>query len=524
MVAEGGIRCGSVVREADFWADATTIPGVVERGAHRFTADDALVGEDGAAIEYHRLWFEALMGAAALVERGVQPGDRVALRADNSPEWAIASLAIHCAGGAVVPLSTRWTDAEVHDILERARCATILADHDLPLHARNGDSPPRAARGTDEPAILTEVERRIRALRPDDVSHVQFTSGTTGRPKGALLTHGGMVTTTREWVRVVGLRHRDRYPIVNPCSHIGGHKTGLLACWCAGSTAYPIARFDPQRLRSLIERDGITFLQGPPAMFQALLDAIDADTMPPPSSVRVAVTGSANIPPALVVRMTETLQLDAVHAGYGLTEATGVCTITRADDPLEVVTRTSGRPIPGVEVRVVDPDGHPLPPGNDGEIQVRGPGVMRGYLDDPHATAEVIDPQGWLATGDVGGLDADGNLAIRDRIKDMVIVGGFNAYPAEIERVLCEHPAVVPSAADRDPASTHASIAADASSLADADTLISWVRERLASYKVPRAIWFVDDLPLTAVPKVDKVALAASARDLLGLSDRAADR
>jgi acyl-CoA synthetase (AMP-forming)/AMP-acid ligase II len=543
MVAEGGIRCGSVVRDADFWADATTIPGVVERAAHRFTADDALVGEDGAAIEYHRLWFEALMGAAALVERGVQPGDRVALWADNSPEWAIASLAIHCAGGAVVPLSTRWTDAEVDDILERARCAIILADHDLPLHTRAGS--PHPVHGVDEPAALAEVKRRIRALRPDDVSHVQFTSGTTGRPKGALLTHRGMVTTTREWVRVVGLRHRDRYPIVNPCSHIGGHKTGLLACWCSGATAYPIARFDPQRLRSLIERDGITFLQGPPAMFQALLDAIDADTMPPPSSVRVAVTGSANIPPALVVRMTETLQLDAVHAGYGLTEATGVVAITRADDPLEVVTRTSGRPIPGVEVRVVDPDGHPLPPGNDGEIQVRGPGVMRGYLDDPRATAEVIDPQGWLATGDVGGLDADGNLAIRDRIKDMVIVGGFNAYPAEIERVLCEHPAVaraavvgvpddrlgevpvafvVPSAADRDPASTHASIAADASSLADADTLISWVRERLASYKVPRAIWFVDDLPLTAVPKVDKVALAASARDLLGLSDRAADR
>jgi acyl-CoA synthetase (AMP-forming)/AMP-acid ligase II len=278
-----------------------------------------------------------------------------------------------------------------------------------------------------------------------------------------------------------------------------------------------VARFDAPALADLVEQDAITFLQGPPAMFQGLLDAVTADDRSPPTSVRVAVTGSANIPPALVRRMQATLTLDAVHAGYGLTEATGVCTITRADDPLEVVTRTSGRPIPGVEVRTVNDGSH----GEDeGEILVRGPGVMVGYLDDPEGTAAVIDAQGWLHTGDAGALVTGGNLEIRDRVKDMVIVGGFNAYPAEIERVLGEHAGVrhaavvgvpderlgeVPVAfvvrtADRPPTDTE---------------LIAFVDERLATYKVPRAVYFLNELPMNAIPKVDKVVLANLARDLI---------
>lgn len=494
-------------------ADELTIPGVAERAAHRFSGDDALVGEDGAVVGYTTLWSLAHIAAAALVDQAVQPGDRVALLADNSPAWAVANLAILSTGAAVVPLSTRWRDAEVDEVLARAQCRVVLREDDGAALTQT-----RASSGT-----RAEVDRRLRALSPDDVSHVQFTAGTTGRPKGALLTHRGMVSTTQEWVEIVGLRRHDRYPVINPCSHIGGHKTGLLACLCAGATAYPIARFDPAKIRMLIKFDEITFLQGPPAMFHGLLDAIDASPEKPPDSVRVAVTGSANIPPALVTRMQETLGLHAVHAGYGLTEATGVCTITRADDPLEVVTRTSGRPIPGVEVRIVDPHdpvATPLPTGVEGEIRVRGAGVMRGYLDDPAATATAIDPDGWLATGDVGAFDAEGNLAIRDRLKDMVIVGGFNVYPAEVERVLGDHPAVAQAAVVGVPddalGEVPVAFVVTAGADAAAEALVAFVRERLASYKVPRSIWFVDALPLTAVPKVDKVALAARARELSG--------
>ncbi len=407
-------------------ADELTIPGVAERAARDLPDDAALVGRD-AVVSYSSLWHLARVGAAALVDRGVEPGDRVGLLADNSPAWAVANLAILCTGAAVVPLSTRWRDAEIDDVLERARCRVVLRADDVDALTQTRASV----------AARTDVERRLGALSPDAVSHVQFTAGTTGRPKGALLTHRGMVATTREWVGIVGLRRGDGYPIVNPCSHIGGHKTGLLACMIAGATAHPIDRFDPERLRTLIATERLSFLQGPPAMFQALLDAIDAPGPASVDSVRVAVTGSANIPPALIRRMRDTLGLDAVHAGYGLTEATGVCTMTRADDPLALVTETSGRAIPGVEVRIVAPDD---------EIEVRGVGVMQGYLDDPDATAAVMRPGGWLATGDVGALDVDGNLSILDRLHDLVIVGGFNVYPAEIERVLTEHPAVAQAA------------------------------------------------------------------------------
>ena len=495
---------------AELRADGLTIPGVAERAAHRFADDAALIG-GGALVDFATLWLRARTGAAALVDRGVQPGDRVALLADNSPEWAIAHLAILCSGAAVVPLSTRWRPAEVDEVLGRARCRLVLRADDVAAL-----TPTRASSGA-----MPEVERRLGALSPDDVSHVQLTAGTTGRPKGALLTHRGMVATTREWVPIVGLRRHDRYPIVNPCSHIGGHKTGLLACMIAGATASPIPRFDAEQLHRMITRDEMSFLQGPPAMFQALLDRIDASGSPAPDAPRVAVTGSANIPPALIRRMKDTLGLDAVHAGYGLTEATGVVTMTRADDPIELVTRTSGRAIPGVEVRIV-PEGS----GPDGEIQVRGVGVMRGYLDDPDATAEVLRPDGWLATGDIGALDADGNLAIHDRLTDMVIVGGFNVYPAEVERVLAEHPAVAQCAvvgvADPDKGEVPvAFVVPDGDGIDEdrtADALRAFLYDRLASYKQPRHLWFVDALPMTPVPKVDKVALAADARGRLGLS------
>ncbi len=500
--------------------DDLTIPGVAARAAERNGADRALVATDGsgASVSYSTLWLLARTGAAVLVDRGVRPGDRVGLLADSSPTWAIAHLAILCTGAAVLPLSTRWRPAEVDDALARTGCRVVLDPDDADALPQTRASASAAA----------EVDRRLAALTPDTVSHVQLTAGTTGRPKGARLTHRGMVATTREWVGVVGLRPGDGYPIVNPCSHIGGHKTGLLACMIAGATAFPIARFDADALRALIAQERLAFLQGPPAMFHALLDAIDRGDAPVPESVRVAVTGSANIPPALIVRMKETLGLAAVHAGYGLTEATGVVAMTRADDPLDLVTRTSGRAIPGVEVRIVDPDaGVPeaLPPGTDGEIQVRGVGVMRGYLDDPDATAAVMRPDGWLATGDIGTLDAAGNLTIRDRITDLVIVGGFNVYPAEIERVLGEHPAVAQCAvvgvpdADKGEVPAAFVVAADPHASVDAATLLAHLHERLASYKQPRHLWFVDALPMTPVPKVDKVALTADAHTRLGATD-----
>lgn len=491
-------------------AEPSTIPGAAARAARDHGSAAALVA-GATTVSFAALWHRARAGAAVLVDRGVEPGDRVGLLADNSVPWAVAHLAVLCARAAVVPLSTRWRPAEISDALDRLRCRIVLDADDVDALSRTRPS---------AHAVAT-VERRLGALAPDSVSHVQLTAGTTGRPKGALLTHRGMVATTTAWVDVVGLRAGDRYPIVNPCAHIGGHKTGLLACLLAGATAFPIARFDAAALHRLIVGREITFLQGPPAMFLALLDAVErhaAGDSPAPRTVRVAVTGSANIPAALVLRLKDTFTLDAVHAGYGLTEATGVCTITRADDPIDLVTRTSGRPIPGVEIRIAEPDD---------EIQVRGVGVMEGYLDDPDATAAVLRPDGWLATGDVGALDADGNLSILDRLTDLVIVGGFNVYPAEVERVLAAHPAVAEAAVvgvpDDDKGEVPVAFVVARAPL-DVAALLDHARARLASYKQPRHVWFVDALPLTPVPKVDKVALVAEARARLGLTPPGGDR
>ena len=472
-----------------------TIPDVLAHAATTWPDATAVVGDDGTAWTYAELAERVHTATRALAGNGVRTGTRVALRGANRPQWIVANLAVLAVGGAVLPLNPRSRDAEVAEVLERSGCAFVLEGGAIPATRDDATPAPPSA---------------------DDVSHLQFTSGTTGLPKGVLLTHRGMVETTRAWVEIVGLRPGDRYPVINPFSHIGGHKTGLLAALVAGATVYPIARFDAPALVDRIEREQVTFLQGPPAMFGAVLDAIDGRAEPPPTSVRVAVTGAANIPPALVVRMKETLGLDAVHAGYGLTEATGVCTITRADDPLELVTRTSGRAIPGVEVRIRDAK----TPGDEGEILVRGPGVMRGYLDDPDATAAVIDGDGWLATGDVGALDADGNLEIRDRLKDLVIVCGFNAYPAEIERVLGEHAGVLQSAVvgvpDERLGEVPVAFVVRARRHPPTDEqLIEYVRARLATYKVPRAVFFVNELPMNDIPKVDKVVLASVARDLI---------
>jgi acyl-CoA synthetase (AMP-forming)/AMP-acid ligase II len=252
-------------------------------------------------------------------------------------------------------------------------------------------------------------------------------------------------------------------------------------------------------------------LPGPPTIYMSILDHPRLSEFDM-SSLRLAVTGAAVVPVEMVRRMRSELSFETIVTGYGLTEATGIATMCRHDDDPETIANTAGRAIPGVEVQVVDDDGRPVPAGEPGEVVVRGYNVMKGFIHDPEATAEAIDADGWLHTGDVGVLDERGNLRITDRKKDMFITGGFNAYPAEIENTIQEHEGVSQVAVVGVPDARmgevgYAYIVPRPGATIDRDEMVAWCRERMANYKVPRFVEVVDALPLNASGKVLKFEL-----------------
>jgi acyl-CoA synthetase (AMP-forming)/AMP-acid ligase II len=310
---------------------------------------------------------------------------------------------------------------------------------------------------------------------------------------------------------VEGLSEGDRYRIINPFFHTFGLKAGILACLLTGATIVPHAVFDVEQVMQRVAEERISMLPGPPTIYQSILDHPRAGEFDL-SSLRLAVTGAAPVPMELIRRMREELKFESVVRGFGLTEATGIATMCRHDDPAEWISETEGRAIPGTELRIFDDDNQPVATGEAGEVVIRGYNVMQGFLDDPEATAEAIDADGWLHTGDIGTLDPDGNLRITDRKKDMFIVGGFNAYPAEIENMISDHPAVsqvaivgVPDTRLGEVGCAFVVLRPDQT--LTADELIAWCRERMANYKVPRSVQVVDALPLNASGKVLKFEL-----------------
>jgi acyl-CoA synthetase (AMP-forming)/AMP-acid ligase II len=330
-----------------------------------------------------------------------------------------------------------------------------------------------------------------------------------------MTTHSQTLRTFATWAEVVGLRAGDRYLIVNPFFHTFGYKAGILACLMAGATIVPEPVFDVDVVLHRIAEERITVLPGPPTIFQSILDHPHRDAVDL-ASLRLVVTGAAVVPVELVEGLWADLGIETVLTAYGLTEATGTVTMCRRGDSAEVISATSGRAIPDVEVRVVDADGAEAPVGEAGEIVVRGYNVMSGYLDDPEATAEAIDGDGWLHTGDVGRLDDAGNLAITDRLKDMYVSGGFNVYPAEVEAVLRRHPGVAQVAVvgvpDRRMGEVGLAVvvpAPGADAAATATELAAFAGDRLANFKVPRRVEVLDALPTNASGKVLKRELRA---------------
>jgi acyl-CoA synthetase (AMP-forming)/AMP-acid ligase II len=355
---------------------------------------------------------------------------------------------------------------------------------------------------------MPAVEASGRAARADDIAEIMFTSGTTGFPKGAMLRHGQIVRAYSLWAEKLGMRAGDRYLIIAPMFHSFGYKAGVLASLAAAAAMYPLQTFEAPRVLAIIETHRISIMGGPPTIFLSLL-AENQTAKRDMSSLRALGTGGAMVP-ASMIRALQKIGVQVTLNAYGLTESTALVTVTEPDDDPERIAATSGRVIPGVEMRCVKLDGSIAAPGEPGEIQARGYNVMAGYFDDADATAQTITPDGWLRTGDVGVIDEHGYLQITDRMKDMFIMGGFNCYPAEIERLITECPlvdqvAVIGVPDDRMGEVGKAFVVPKAGFSAEA--FLAWCRDHMANYKVPREVEVVTALPRNAMGKVQKFML-----------------
>lgn len=489
--------------------------------------DDIFIEEGDISLSYHQCAQQVDHMAGQFMHLGLTKGDCVALWSPNRYEWIVACLAVHRAGGVVVPLNTRFKGHEAAQAIRASRCRLLVSiGHflgvDYPASIDRATTPtlqhiiaigdPSNAADLHWETLMSAapVDVAFPEVSGDDASDIIFTSGTTGDPKGVVTKHRQNIQTFTTFYKTLGLDHSDRYLIINPFFHSFGYKAGMLACLLSGARILPEAVFDVGHILQRIERDNISVLPGPPTIFQSMLAHPDrANTNI--SSLTKATTGAAIIPTQLIVDMREVLGIDTVITAYGLSESCGLATMCRRGDSEDTIARTSGRAIDGVEVAIVDERGMPCASGQSGEIVIRGYNVMAGYLDNAEATAQTIDADGWLHTGDVGVLDAEGNLSITDRLKDMYISGGFNCYPAEIEKAIDNHGDIITCAVIGVPDDRLGEVGAvfytAKNGVIDEQALYQWCREQLANYKVPRSYHYCESLPLTASGKVHKPSL-----------------
>jgi acyl-CoA synthetase (AMP-forming)/AMP-acid ligase II len=501
----------------------TTLPQLVLEAAARHGGRPALVdGPSGTAVGY-RLLAERVQGVAAgLAARGFGPGDVLALWAPNLPQWAGVALGAMAAGGTVTGASPACTERELTVQLADAGASVLVTVPPLVPAARAA----AAAAGVGEVVVLGEADGATPVLdllaagapSPDPgldpataVALLPYSSGTTGLPKGVELTHANLVTSVRQVGRGLRIGERDTLLAVPPFSHIMGFLVTLAVPLCSGATVVTMPRFDPGEFLELLQRHRVTVLVGAPPMLQVLLRhplAAGAEL----GSLELLVCGGAPLTAAAQLALAARLPGATVGQAWGLTETT--VGVSMPDRDAGSVPGTVGRVMPNTELRVVDPDtGRDLPAGRPGELLARGPQVMAGYRHRPEATAAMVDPDGWLRTGDLGLVDGDGNVVIVDRLKELIKVSGYQVAPAELEALLAAHPAVADAAVvgRRDPA--HGEVPAAVvvprpGAVPDPDELLAWLATRVEPHKRLRAVRLADAIPRTPSGKLLRRALA----------------
>ena len=459
---------------------------------------------------YAQLRDAALAYARALHTQGIGPGDRVLLIAPTVPEFVITNLGNVALGAVVVPVNTMSTRVELEYFIGEAGCSLVVAWHELGPAATEA----AAAHGIPHWGLTEgaqvegdDILGAVCNRASDDVAVIVFTSGTTGRPKGAELTVGNLQSAGDIVARLCDITPDDRVGTGLPLFHVFGQIVVLMSALTGGATVSLLARFTAKAMLDMLRRDRLTIMCGVPTMWNAVLhDAGDA-TVADFAQLRLTVSGGASLPPEVARAFQEKFGC-ALLEGYALTETTAVATLSDAAAP----PGTVGRAAFDTQIEIRDLSGEPVGPNTAGEVYVKGPTVMRGYHNRPDATREVLSADGWLRTGDIGELDAAGNLRIVGRAKDLIIRGGYNVYPSEVEAALYEHPDIVEAAVVGIPHPHYgeevaAVVVVRPGSPQDGPAITAWSRERLSAYKIPRVVQFVDELPKGSTGKILKRAI-----------------
>jgi long-chain acyl-CoA synthetase len=473
---------------------------------------------DDAALTYAQLDEASARVARLLSDRGVGPGDRVGVMLPNVPYFAACYYGVLRAGGVVVPMNVLLKEREVEFYLADPGAKLLFAWHDF------ADAAEKGARAAGAECVLVkpgDFERLLAAVEPrrevaeraeDDSAVILYTSGTTGKPKGAELTHSNLIRNVEVVDGMFGFDERTVTLGALPLFHSFGQTCALNATIRAAGCVTFIPRFDPAKALGIVERDSVNVFEGVPTMYAAMLHVEDRDRYDT-STLELCVSGGAAMPGEVLRGFEEAFGCKVLE-GYGLSETSPVASFNHPDRERKV--GSIGTPIEGVEMKVVDDDGTEMAQGEVGEIAIRGHNVMRGYWNRPEATAEAIDRDGWFRTGDMAKVDADGYFFIVDRKKELIIRGGYNVYPREIEEVIYEHPAVREAAVVGIPHAelgeeVGAAVALKPDAQADEAELRDFVKGRVAAYKYPRKVWLVDELPKGPTGKILKREIQAPA-------------
>jgi fatty-acyl-CoA synthase len=525
-----------------------TVGGVLDEASRHWPDKEALVvPHQGVRWHWSELRERSQTLAAGFLALGLQPGDRIGILASNRAEWVVVQFASAYAGLILVNINPAYRLAELEYALNKVGCRALVTEtafkssdyiammHELapeiddcePGNLRasrvpdlrfviklDGERAPGFLRYQDIPGLATQEHKRLldataAGLDFDDPINIQFTSGTTGTPKAATLTHHNIVNNARISAQVMKFTERDRLCIPVPMYHCFGMVLGTLLCATHGAAMiFPSAGFDAAAVLRTVEAERCTALHGVPTMFIAELDEpgfAERDL----SSLRTGIMAGAPCPVELMNRVMRDMHLSEITIGYGMTETGPLSTQTAVDDPVELRVGTVGRVLPHTEIKIVDGDGRIVPVDEPGELYTRGYCVMRGYWGDPERTAKEIDEAHWIKSGDIATMDTGGYLRIVGRIKDMVIRGGENIYPREIEDFLYGNPKIdqVEVFGVPDPKygeEIAAWIRLREGETSSAEEIRQFCDGRLAHFKIPRYIRFVDDFPMTVTGKVQK--------------------